>query len=154
MELGAREKDSGVLCIYERDSMLYIFTKRASQLVTYWSRPLKIQTDSFLIWRNHSTFENNVEYLPREQCFIRHKPLAYDYKIEKAGHIRMFLSGRKTQKLRESSVKSYVIEYRARRERRERRERRDSTEAGISLEVSLNQKTQVRKRERLGELSI
>lgn len=35
MELGAREKDSGVLCIYERDSMLYIFTKRASQLVTY-----------------------------------------------------------------------------------------------------------------------
>lgn len=92
-----------------------------------------------------------MEYLPREQCFIRHKPLAYDYKIEKAGHTRMFLSGRKTQKLRESSVKSYVIEYRA---RRERRERRDSTEAGISLEVSLNQKTQVRKRERLGELSI
>ena len=136
MELGAREKDSGVLCIYERDSMLYIFTKMASQLVTYWSRPLKIQTDSFLIWRNHSTFENNVEYLPREQCFIRHKPLAYDYKIEKAGHIRMFLSGRKTQKLRESSVKSYVIEYRARRERRERRERGEREETVLKL-VSL-----------------
>ena len=47
-----------------------------------------------------------MEYLSREECFTRHKPLAYDYKIEKAGHIRMFLSGRKTPKLREGSVKS------------------------------------------------
>ena len=48
----------------------------------------------------------------------------------------MFLSGRKTQKLRESSVKSYVIEYRARRERRERRERGEREETVLKL-VSL-----------------
>ena len=97
MELGAKEKDSGVLCSYDRDSVQYIFTKRASHLVTYRSGPLKIQVDSFLIRRNHTTFVNDMEYLPEEQCFTQNEQLAYDYKIGKAGDIRMFPSSRKTE---------------------------------------------------------